>query len=118
MFVWEAATQYLTEQAVHATLAFLSQAAAGSLLLFTYVLRDFLDGGGHGAAALHEEFVVKQRLWRFGLVPDEVGSLLAGYGWVEREQAGAADYQVRYLEPAGRALPVSDLERFVYAEKQ
>ncbi|MFI9846338.1 SAM-dependent methyltransferase [Nonomuraea sp. NPDC051941] len=118
VFVWEAVTQYLTEEGVRATLAFLSQATAGSRLLFTYVLRDFLDGGGHGAMALYEEFVVKRRLWRFGLAPGEVGGLLASYGWVEREQVGAAEYRARYLEPAGRELPVSDLERFVYAEKR
>ncbi|MGI5158539.1 SAM-dependent methyltransferase [Microbispora sp. CA-102843] len=118
VFVWEAVTQYLTEEAVRGTLAFLSQAAAGSRLLFTYVLRDFLDGGGHGATAMYEEFVVKRRLWRFGLAPGEVAGLLADYGWAEREQVGPAEYQARYLEPAGRELPVSDLERFVYAEKQ
>ena len=118
VFVWEAVTQYLTEEGVHATLAFLSQAAAGSRLLFTYVLRDFLDGGGHGATEMYEEFVVKRRLWRFGLAPGEVGGLLASYGWVERDQVGAAEYRARYLEPAGRELSVSDLERFVYAEKR
>ncbi|MEO3876269.1 SAM-dependent methyltransferase [Nonomuraea sp. B12E4] len=64
------------------------------------------------------DFVVKRRVWRFGLAPAEVGTLLAQYGWTEREQVGAEDYRSRYLRPAGRDLPVSDLERFAYAEKQ
>ncbi|MFC4530012.1 hypothetical protein [Sphaerisporangium dianthi] len=51
------------------------------------------------------------------MAPDQVGDLLANYGWVECEQVGAAEYQARYLEPAGRELPVFGLERFVYAEK-
>ncbi|MEV5554794.1 SAM-dependent methyltransferase [Nonomuraea wenchangensis] len=117
VFVWEAVTQYLTEEAVHATLAFLSRAASGSRLLFTYVLADFLARGGHGAAALHEEFVTKRRVWRFGLAPDEVGPLLERHGWDEREQVGTAEYRARYLEPAGRDLPIMDIERFVHAGK-
>ncbi|MEU6726674.1 hypothetical protein ABZ917_23485 [Nonomuraea wenchangensis] len=52
------------------------------------VLADFLADGGHGAAALHEEFVAKRRVWRFGLAPDEVGPLLERHGWAEREQVG------------------------------
>ncbi|MEO3809208.1 SAM-dependent methyltransferase [Sphaerisporangium sp. B11E5] len=118
VFVWEAVTQYLTQEAVHATLAFLSQAAPGSRLLFTYVLADFLENGGYGAAALHEEFVGKRRVWRFGLAPDEVGPLLGRFGWVEREQVGAAEYRARYLEPAGRELPIMEIERFVDAGKR
>ncbi|GAA1761427.1 SAM-dependent methyltransferase [Nonomuraea bangladeshensis] len=117
MFVWEAVTQYLTEEAVHATLTFLSRAAPGSRLLFTYVLVDFLAHGGYGAAALHEEFVAKRRVWRFGLAPDEVGPLLERYGWAEHEQVGTAEYRARYLEPAGRDLPIMDIERFVHAAK-
>ncbi|GAA4513903.1 SAM-dependent methyltransferase [Nonomuraea ferruginea] len=121
VFVWEAVTQYLSDEAVHAALAFLSRAAPGSRLLFTYVLADFLHSGGHGAAALHEEFVTKRRVWRFGLAPDEVGALLGRYGWIEREQVGSAEYRHRYLAPAGelagRELTVSDLERFVEAVK-
>jgi methyltransferase (TIGR00027 family) len=34
------------------------------------------------------------------------------------EQAGAEEYTMRYVAPRGRALPVSELERSVYAEKR
>ena len=43
-FVWEAVTQYLTEQGVRATFDWLAKAAPGSRLAFTYVRKDFLDG--------------------------------------------------------------------------
>jgi methyltransferase (TIGR00027 family) len=119
MFVWEAVTQYLTEDGVRATLAFLTQASPGSRLMFTYLLKDFLDGmGEHRSTPMYKEFVLKQRVWRFGLAPSKVGGLLAEYGWTESEQVGAQDYLTRYLRPAGRTMPVSDLERFVYAEKR
>jgi O-methyltransferase involved in polyketide biosynthesis len=43
--------------------------------------------------------------------------LLREYGWVEREQVGPAEYVARYLRPAGRDIPVSEIERFVKADK-
>jgi hypothetical protein len=42
--------------------------------------------------------------------------LLKEYGWVEREQVGS-ELASKYVEPAGRNLPVSDIERVSYAEK-
>jgi methyltransferase (TIGR00027 family) len=118
MFVWEAVTQYLTEPAVRRVLEFLSGAAAGSRLIFTYVRRDFLDGAClYGAERLRRQFVTGHRVWRFGLDPDDVGGLLGEHGWTEREQADAAEFTTRYVAPTGRTMPVSELERFVSAEK-
>lgn len=37
--------------------------------------------------------------------------------WAEREQVGNREYLARYVRPAGRDLPVSEIERFVYGEK-
>jgi methyltransferase (TIGR00027 family) len=118
MFVWEAVTQYLTEAAVHATLAAVSTAAPGSRLIFTYVRKDFLDGANpYGAERLRRDFVVRRRVWHFGIDPSAVAGLLREHGWDEREQVGPAEYHARYLEPAGRELPVSEIERFVLAVK-
>ncbi|WP_433555545.1 SAM-dependent methyltransferase [Pseudonocardia xinjiangensis] len=118
LFVWEAVTQYLTEDAVRTTLAFLSRAARQSRLIFTYVRKDFLDGTNlYGAARLHRRMTGKYDVWHFGLAPHEVGALLLDYGWAEREQVGSAEYTARYLEPVGRDLEVSELERFVHAER-
>ncbi|MBZ3913775.1 SAM-dependent methyltransferase [Streptomyces acidiscabies] len=118
MVVWEAVTQYLTEEGVRRTLAFLAGATPGSCLIFTYVLRDFLDGTDfHGAEGAYRDFVAKRPIWRFGLAPYDVRPLLEEYGWAEREQAGAGEYSARYLQPAGRDVPVSGIERFVRAEK-
>ncbi len=43
-FVWEAVTQYLTEQGVRATFDWLARATSGSRLTFTYVRKSFLTG--------------------------------------------------------------------------
>ena len=76
-FVWEAVTQYLTEEAVRATFGFLAQAPAGSELVFTFVRRDFLDGTEMlGGEAAYREFMLNRRMWKFGLLPHEVEDLL------------------------------------------
>ena len=43
-FIWEAVTQYLSEDGIRATFNFLAQAAPGSRLAFTYIRKDFIDG--------------------------------------------------------------------------
>jgi methyltransferase (TIGR00027 family) len=117
-YIWEAVTQYLTEPAVRTTMEYLCNAAPGSGLVFTYVRKDFLDGQAmYGAEGAYQEFVVKKRLWRFGLNPDDVAGFLAEYGWREVEQVGPNEYQARYLQPAGRDTSVSAIERAVYAER-
>jgi methyltransferase (TIGR00027 family) len=118
VFVWEAVTQYLTETAVRATLESLRAAPAGSTLVFTYVRKDFLDGTRlYGAARLHQRLCGENALWRFGMHPEEVGGLLAGYGWREVEQMGPAQYQERYPALAERELIASELERSVHAHR-
>jgi methyltransferase (TIGR00027 family) len=117
MFViWEAVTMYLFESSVRQTLHYLNDAAPGSHLALTYIRKDFLDGSAaFGARVAYEEFVIKRRLWRFGLNPEQVNGFLADYGWREVEQAGPEEYAKRYLQPAGRSSTVSEIERAVYA---
>ncbi|TDO10408.1 methyltransferase (TIGR00027 family) [Mycobacterium sp. BK086] len=116
-YVWEAVTQYLTEAAVRRTFDYLAQAAPGSGLAFTFVRKDFLTGQHtYGAEGARREFVVNNELWRFGLQPEEVSPFLAEYGWREVDQAGPAEYAERYLRPAGRDAPVSEIERAVHAQ--
>ncbi|PQM52426.1 SAM-dependent methyltransferase [Mycolicibacter virginiensis] len=115
-FVAEGVTQYLTESAVRRTLEGLRPAASGSRLVFTYVRRDFIDGTNlYGSPTLYRRVVNK--LWHFGLQPDEVADFLAEYGWRLIEQAGPEQFLQRYVEPTGRHLGASDLEWSVYAEK-
>ena len=118
IFIWEGVTQYLTEDAVRATLGALQATPAGSRLVFTYVRKDFIDGVNmYDAAILYKRFRQRQQVWRFGLDPDGVAEFVAEYGWRLIEQAGP-DYFVRhYIEPAGRNLTASQLKWTAYAEK-
>jgi O-methyltransferase involved in polyketide biosynthesis len=56
-------------------------------------------------------------LWHFGLIPEQVATFLDTYGWREVEQMGSQEFVARYVGPNGRELPVSEIERSVYAEK-
>jgi methyltransferase (TIGR00027 family) len=117
-FIWEGVTQYLTEDAVRATLDALRVAAAGSRLEFTYVRKDFIDGlNMYDAAILYKRFRQRQQVWRFGLDPDEVAVFIAEYGWQLLEQAGPDYYVHNYIEPTGRKLAASELEWSAYAQK-
>ncbi|MDT5186124.1 MAG: hypothetical protein QOI29_4282 [Mycobacterium sp.] len=117
-FIWEGVTQYLTEDAVGATLRALQATSPGSRLVFTYVRRDFIDGVNmYDAAMLYKRFRQRQQVWRFGLDPDEVSEFVAEYGWRLVEQAGPDYFLRNYIEPTGRNLTASQLEWSAYAEK-
>jgi len=116
-FIWEAVTQYLTERGVRKIFSFLAKANPGSKFVFTYIRKDFIDGvASYGSGALYKAFRVKEQLWRFGMVPEQVGAFLKEYDWKELEQAGSHEYIAQYVKPR-RTLPISEIERAVYAEK-
>lgn len=117
-YIWEAVTQYLTEDAARSTMEYLSGAAPGSRLAFTFIRQDFLDGAEmYGAHSAYREFVQDRRIWTFGMQPEHVPEFLSEYGWSQREQVGAPEYAARYLAPAGRSLTVSPVERAVLAHR-
>jgi methyltransferase (TIGR00027 family) len=118
-FIWEGVTQYLTDEAVRATLGALKATPAGSRLVFTYVRRDFIDGVNmYDAAILYKRFRQRQQVWRFGLDPGQVSEFIAEYGWRLIEQAGPDYFLQHYIEPSGRDLTASQLEWSAYAEKR
>ncbi len=119
LFIWEGVTQYLSEAAVRATLQSLTQAAPASRLVFTYVRQSFIDGSDKLRL---DSFYKRMRsgsdpLWKFGLDPAAVADFIRSYGWTVVEQAGAAEWRERYVLPAGRSEPITELERIVSAEK-
>ena len=117
-FIWEGVTQYITEDAVRATLGALQSAPSGSRLVFTYVRRDFIDGVNmYGAEMLYKRFRQRQQVWKFGLDLDDVGGFVGEYGWQLVEQAGPDFYLRNYIRPTGRDLAASDLEWSAYCIK-
>lgn len=117
-FIWEGVTQYLSGDSVRATLRQLAAAAPGSRLVFTHVRQDFIDGTQrYGADALYRRFRQRRQVWKSGLVPEEVGALLAEFGWRLVEQAGPSYFRDLYIRPTGRAVTASPIEWTVLAER-
>ncbi len=97
LFLWEGTTNYLTEEAVDATLRWCARAAAGSTLVFTYVHRDVIEdplqfvGGERLVATLDQ---VGER-FTFGLHPDDTVAFLAGRGLTLESDIGAAAFRAQ-----------------------
>jgi len=117
VYVWEGVTQYLSEQSVQQTLAFIGGSAPGSILVFTYVLKSVIErrSGVQGADRVMEVMAKRNTPWLFGLEPSSVQSFLKPYHLEVKTDAGNAYYQDRYLKPLGRNLAVSECERVVQA---
>ncbi len=117
-FVLEAVTQYLTVTGIQTTFDFLAKAQSGSRLIFTYVRKDFVEGKAfYDNEDLYKRLVLKDKVWLFGLDPEEVADFLDGYGWKVLEHIGYEDLADAYIKPTGRELKPLALERIVYAEK-
>ena len=117
-FIWEGVTQYLTETGVRATMEFLARAPAGSHLAFTYSPKDFIEGKVfYGQEYLYKKMLLKDKIWLFGLDPENVDDFLAEYGWGVLEHLGYDELGERYVKPTGRELMSMAIERIVYAEK-
>jgi methyltransferase (TIGR00027 family) len=115
-YIWEGVSQYITEEAVGRTLAFVGKSAPGSILLFTYVLKSIIERRSDIPDANHMMDVVAQTApWIFGLEPSNIPAFLKPFHLTLIADVGNADYQERYLKPVGRDLVVFAGERIVYA---
>lgn len=116
VFVWEAVTQYITADAVKQTLDFVGHAAAGSRLVFTYVLKSVIERRSDipGANKLMD-FAARGAPFIFGLEPAELPAFLAPFGLDLTADVGNAYYQESYLKPMTRAMEVMEVERVAQA---
>jgi methyltransferase (TIGR00027 family) len=117
VFIWEGGTQYITEDAVRRTLAFVGKSAPGSTIAFTYVLKSIIDGNSDvpGARRLMTEVAKQGAPWIFGLDPLSIGEFLTPFNLALKADVGSADYQELYLKPINRKLAVSECERIAAA---
>jgi methyltransferase (TIGR00027 family) len=105
LFLWEGVTNYLTAEAVDATLRSLRQRAEKPQLIFTYIERSALV-----AAASEQSNSVGRRLrrvgeqWTFGLDPEKLPDYLAQRGFRLLEDIDSLAYRRRYLGSSPRLL--------------
>lgn len=116
IFIWEGVTQYISEEAVRQTLAFVGKSAPGSIIVFTYVLKSIIERRSDIPDADHMmDVVAKQSPWVFGLEPSGISDFLKPYHLSLIADVGNADYQEKYLKPMERNLVVFEGERIVQA---
>jgi O-methyltransferase involved in polyketide biosynthesis len=110
-------TQYLSEEAVRRTLAFVGKSASGSLLVFTYVLKSMIERHSDipGAAKMMDMMAKRNSPWLFGLEPSEVPSFLQPFHLHLLADVGNTEHQAKYLKPLGRNMVVSEVERIIQA---
>lgn len=116
VFIWEGVTQYITEEAVCRTLSFVGASAAGSILVFTYVLKSIIERRSDIPGADRMMNVVsKSAPWFFGLEPAEITTFLNQFHLALQADVGSTYYQEKYLKPIERELAVSEVERVALA---
>jgi methyltransferase (TIGR00027 family) len=118
-FIWEGVTQYITAEAVDATLRFAAQAAPGSQIAFTYIHSGIVDGSERSSddQRIISRVASRGMPWVFGLAPNEIKAWLARRGFKLVDQADASEYRRRYVTPVGRELNIYEGERMALGEK-
>ncbi len=117
-FILEALTQYLTEKGIKQIFDFLAKATQGSRLVLTYVRKDFLDGRSlNDWEKFYKKFVTDEKVFIFGMEPDAWPDFLKQYGWRVIEDVGYDEMIEKYIQPTGRVLASTPIERMIYAEK-
>jgi len=115
--LWEGVTNYLTAAAVDSTLRWCSRAAAGSLLLFTYVHRDILTrpSAFKGTRNLFASLERAGERLTFGMEPSHVPRYLAERGFSLERDVGAAEYRERYFGDQARNIHGHEFYRVALA---
>jgi len=116
-FIWEGVTNYLTENAVRQTLAYIGSLAKGTLLAFTYVHRDAIDSPGDHVIKGVSKLLRKQgEPWTFGIRPEELSLLLRDCNLKLLEDVDSVNYRKYYLFPEGKHLDGYEFYRVALAE--
>ena len=118
VFVWEGVTNYLTAEAVDATLREVAAVSAGSRLIFTYVHSGVIDGSVRfeGDEALRETVAGVGEPWTFGFDPAALAGHLEERGLRLVSNEGADDYRRRLLGDSPRNLRGYGFYRLAVAE--
>ncbi len=115
--LWEGVTNYLTEDAVDATLRWVSRASPDTRLLFTYVHSDIITrpsafvGWENLFAALERS----GERFTFGIDPDHLSEFLALRGLTLESDIGAAEYRERYYKAAASKMRGHEFYRVALA---
>lgn len=107
--IWEGVSNYLTEQAVRKTLAFVADLSAGTTLVFTYVDRTVLDKPEQfaGGSEVQRLIAKLEEPWTFGIYPGEAPGFFRQCGLYLDSDLSAVEYRNQYY---GTAKPINGYE--------
>jgi methyltransferase (TIGR00027 family) len=117
IFVWEGVSQYLQPNAVDSVLRAVAERPKGTVLAFTYVLEEVITGvyASDRSEAFRKSARRRPEPWHFGIDPRQLQALLAARGLSLRPDFGTREHQMDYLQPVGRKMEVSEIERVAIA---
>ena len=98
-FIWEGVTNYLTAEAVDATLRAIRALAKESVVIFTYVDKAVIDASENFAGTEELNRVLKNadERWTFGFHTPELGAYLNEHDFCLIEDLGSIEFRRRYL---------------------
>ncbi len=123
LFIWEAVTQYISKEANDSTFKYVAQAAPGSKIVFSYILKSFINGKYiHDGIKRLAKYMLKKKnpVFIFGLDPADMKDYLFQYSLTLIEDIDSVEMQERYSKLVDldllKTVKEFDIERFVQAE--
>lgn len=123
LFIWEAVTQYISKEAIDCTLQYIGQAASGSKLIFSYIIKSFFNGNysNNGIKRLAKQVCDKNKpLFISGFDPADMKDYLSKKSLDLIEDIDSVEMQERYSDLVDldllKTVEKFDIERFVLAE--
>jgi methyltransferase (TIGR00027 family) len=119
LFISEGVTQYISKEANDSILKYVAQAAPGSKIVFTYVIKSLIEGKNiHNGIKVMYKYMRKKDnpLWIFGLDPSDMENYLSKYSLSLIEDIGSEEMEERYMKLVDLDLSVFEIERMALAE--
>ena len=119
LFISEGVTQYISKEANDSALKYVAQAAPGSKIVFTYVIKSLIEGKDLNDIAkktLYKWMVKKYKLFIYGLDPSDMENYLSKYSLSLIEDIGSGEMEERYIKLVDLDLKVFEIERIALAE--
>jgi len=119
LFIWEGVSQYISKEANENTMKYVAQAAPGSKIVFTYILKSLIEGKDLNDAArkgMYKWMVKGFKMWIYGLDPAKMRKYLSKYNLSPIEDIGSKEMKERYVKKINPSLDVLDIERIALAK--
>lgn len=119
LFILEGVTQYISKEANDAIFKYLAQTKPGSRLVFTYILKSFIEGKdiNQSSEGYYRRFCKKNNpLWINGLNPADIDNYLSQYSQILIEDIGSDEMRERYMKLVNLNLELLKIERIALSE--